>query len=494
MGTWTATFEFLHSLYREVLSARLPPGRRVDAHRAMGNRLETAYGEHAAELALELSVHFEEARDFNRAAVYLQQAAETARRRSAHAVARDHYRRALELLERLPAGEVRDEREIALQIGLGQVLMQTSGWGDRAVEAAYTRARHLSEARPGPSLFSALWNLWIFVITRGDLPEARALADRLFTLADQLDQTELRLQAHHAQWSTLFTVGDVHGTDLHARKGIDLYDAFKRSALTFGGHDAGVCARVFRARALAVSGKSDTAAALCAEALALARELDHPFTLAFCLMHVAAVHQTRRDVDSSQRHATEARRIADDQGFGLMLAWASCFLGWALVERGEVCEGKALIEENVAAADATGSVLFRPHLLGLLAHAQMIQGLISEAQATLAQAIGAATRIGERFYLAELHRLQGEIRIADRDDVEAHRLAEADFQTALRVAEEQGAVHLAMRAAASLVRLSRRMRQRPAGTHVLAAIRRRIVEGALLPDLVEADELIAGKR
>ena len=493
-GTWTATFEFLHSLYREVLSARLPPGRRVDAHRAMGNRLETAYGEHAAELALELSVHFEEARDFNRAAVYLQQAAETARRRSAHAVARDHYRRALELLERLPAGEVRDEREIALQIGLGQVLMQTSGWGDRAVEAAYTRARHLSEARPGPSLFSALWNLWIFVITRGDLPEARALADRLFTLADQLDQTELRLQAHHAQWSTLFTVGDVHGTDLHARKGIDLYDAFKRSALTFGGHDAGVCARVFRARALAVSGKSDTAAALCAEALALARELDHPFTLAFCLMHVAAVHQTRRDVDSSQRHATEARRIADDQGFGLMLAWASCFLGWALVERGEVCEGKALIEENVAAADATGSVLFRPHLLGLLAHAQMIQGLISEAQATLAQAIGAATRIGERFYLAELHRLQGEIRIADRDDVEAHRLAEADFQTALRVAEEQGAVHLAMRAAASLVRLSRRMRQRPAGTHVLAAIRRRIVEGALLPDLVEADELIAGKR
>jgi DNA-binding winged helix-turn-helix (wHTH) protein/predicted ATPase len=491
-GTWTATFEFLHSLYREVLSARLAPGRRVEVHRAMGNRLETAYGERAAELALELSVHFEEARDFNRAVLYLQQAAETARRRSAHALARDHYRRALELLDRLPPGDDRDEREVALQIGLGQVLMQTSGWGDRAVEAAYTRARQLSESRPGPPLFSALWNLWIFCTTRGDLHQAGALADRLFALARQLDESELLLQAHHAQWSTFFTLGDLRGTDVHARRGIDLYDACTRGVLTFGGHDAGICARLFRARALAFAGRSDTAVTMCDEALAMARDLDHPFTLAFCLMHVAAVHEARRDADLSRQHASEARRIAQDHGLGLMIAWASCFLGWATVQRGEVSEGKAMLEESVATADATGSVLFRPHLLALLASARLTEGSIAEARATLAEAITSAERTGERFYLAELHRLHGEVRVAGRNDTEQCLLAEADFQTAIQIAEEQGAVQLALRATISLVRLWQRMRRQPTGTHMLADIRRRIAEGASLPDAVEADELIAG--
>ena len=79
-------------------------------------------------------MHFEAARDAQRAAVYLQQAAESARRRSAYREARLHYERALALLGQQPAGHERTERELALRIGLGSVMVAAQGWGAPEVE------------------------------------------------------------------------------------------------------------------------------------------------------------------------------------------------------------------------------------------------------------------------------------------------------------------------------------------------------------------------
>ena len=42
-GTVSATFEFLHALYREVLGERTSPARRAELHRVIGLRLEAAY-------------------------------------------------------------------------------------------------------------------------------------------------------------------------------------------------------------------------------------------------------------------------------------------------------------------------------------------------------------------------------------------------------------------------------------------------------------------
>ncbi len=490
-GTWTATFEFLHSLYREALATRLSPGRRVDVHRAIGERLEKAWGDRASELATELSWHFEEARDFHRAVRYLQQAAETARCRSAHAVAERHYRRAIELLERLPASDERDEREVALQIGFGQVVMQTHGWGYPAVEAAYTRVRHLSEARgPGQPLLSALWHLWIYTATRGDLDGARAFADRLSAVARQLNEPESLLQAHHAQWSTLFSLGDLRGTEVHAGKGIETYDRAGGGAPSFGGHDAGICARMFRGRVLALCGHTDGAATLCDETLRLARELDQPFTMAFALMHAAGVHQTRRDARLARMHAREARDLAREHRFDLMAAWASCYLGWAMVESGDLGEGVALLDEGVAAAAATGSILFQPHMLALRATAELVSGRSSDARITIREAMAITLQTGESFHLAELHRLNAEIHLAQGRDADSTRRADEEFRTAMHVATEQGAAQLRLRAAIGLVRLRRRAGGDDA-MPLLAEARRRVVEGGDLPDAREADVLLS---
>jgi DNA-binding winged helix-turn-helix (wHTH) protein len=409
-GTVSATFEFLHTLYRDILSSRLSPARRADLHRRIGARLESAYGSRASELAAELAVHFERGRDADRAVRYLQQAAETDRSRSAHTVALEHYRRALGLLEKRPEGSGRDEREISLRVGLGDVLMQTRGWGAPEVEAEYARVRQLTEAQgPSKALLSAFWNLWIFYTTRGRLAEARSFADRLFDVARQSGDPEWLLQAHHATWSTLFTVGDLHGTEAHAGEGVRLCDGGVRTTLSSGGHDAGVCARLFRARALALREQSESAAQACDEAVELARQLDHPFTLAFALMHAAAVHEARRDPRAARWHATQATQVAGEHGFGLMRAWATCFLGWSMSELGETRLGQSTIEEGVALARSTGARLFEPHLLGLLASAQIANGLLADAARTVHEAIALTHETGERFCSPRLQEIRLEL-------------------------------------------------------------------------------------
>jgi DNA-binding winged helix-turn-helix (wHTH) protein/predicted ATPase len=493
-GTRSAGFEFLHALYREVLSDRLSPARRDDLHRRIGLRLETAYGERAPEIADELAVHFEQARDAPRAILYLQRAAERDERRSAHGQALAHFRRALALLEGLPASLERDEHEIALRIGLGGVLMATRGYSGSEVEATFTRARELCERRPGTPLFTVLWGLWMFNLGSRPLAAAREVADRLSALAERSDDPGVSLQAHHAQWATAFSAGDLEGTESHARQGAALYDPERHGTLAavYGGHDPGVCARLFGARVAALAGRTETAGRVSDEAIAMARELAHPFTLVQSLVFAAATHQARRDAATARERAAAAAAYAREHSFSLMLAWASAFEGWATVELGDRERGLRLIREGTAAARSTGSMVWQPMLVGLLAETQLKCGLRQEAWQSLDDAFALADRTGEQFHQAELHRLRGELHLLSSRGEEAQ--AEAELRTALEVARRQGAKQLALRASLSLARSWTGTGRHAEACALVTGARRDLAEGSDLPDLQEADAFLASER
>ncbi len=113
-GTITPRYRFIHALYLDVLYRRVASTRRSQIHGRIGERGETAYGERVAEIAAELAVHFEQARDWNRAIKHLVVAAENASRRSANHEAVTLARRGLELLKTLPETGERDAQESML--------------------------------------------------------------------------------------------------------------------------------------------------------------------------------------------------------------------------------------------------------------------------------------------------------------------------------------------------------------------------------------------
>jgi DNA-binding winged helix-turn-helix (wHTH) protein/tetratricopeptide (TPR) repeat protein len=105
-GTVASRYRFLHPLYQTVLYQRIGPGRRIRLHQRIGEQAEVVYGDRAGEIASELAMQFESARDYRRAVKYLRLAAERAVRCYANREAVDFLTRALECVAKL-AGEER---------------------------------------------------------------------------------------------------------------------------------------------------------------------------------------------------------------------------------------------------------------------------------------------------------------------------------------------------------------------------------------------------
>ena len=488
-GVISTKLGFVHTLFRDALYRGLPNGRRIELHRRVGDFQEEAWGPRAEEIAAELAVHFEEGRDLSRSVRYLQHAAENARRRSAFKEARLHYGRALKLADRLPDGGERNERQLGLLMGLGATLMATSGFGAPDVEAAYSTARSLSQQISDTArVFPALWGMWLFYWGRGEVRTSAELADELRALAEASGDQGLRLQALHASWATAFSQGSFEQASVQAAEGIALYDVEWHApmAVTYGSHDASVCARMFAARALALVGRVDEAMVMSDEAIGHARFLAHPFSTALALKFRAALDQSCGSADDAGVHASEGIAIAQDQGFGLLHAWCSVIHGWAIARRGDRAAGLNEIEAGIAAARKSGSDQFQPYLLGLLADACLSAGRIGRGFEVVLEAQETVQRTGERFYEAELHRLHGELIVAARGDAGE---AEKAFRRALEVARTQGAATLVLRAAIRLGRLARHDRSDPTRDLIRAA-RLGIRTGAR-SDTDEADALLA---
>ena len=112
----------------------------------------------------------------------------------------------------------------------------------------------------------------------------------------------------------------------------------------------------------------------------------------------------------------------------------------------------------IAAARASGSSQLQTFLLATLAEALSRMDEGEAALAVVTEALELAARTGERFYEAELHRLEGELRRgghgADAETSAAARTPEACFTAALAIARRQSARALERRAAASLATLT----------------------------------------
>jgi predicted ATPase len=403
-----------------------------------------------------------------------------------------HYERALALLERQPAGHERTERELMLRIGLGSVMVVAKGWGSPEVEDAYVRARDLcGELGDEPRLFPALWGLWLFYWGRGPLSTALELSERLLASATTADDRALRLQAHHAFWATAFSRGELPAALCHAASGLSVYEADCDAALaaTYGGHDAGACGHSFSARALVLMGRTNEAVQRSHEATAQAEALAQPFSLAIAEVAAAAVDHMRRDPASTRAHAMTAARIAGEQEFPLVLAWAAVYLGWVEVEEGRRDEGLRKIRDGVTNALATGSTQFVTSYLGMLAEAHLRCGEPEAGLQAIDEALGTADRTGERFYEAELYRLRGELLLTVGSATGEHE-ADGAFERALDVSRGQGATLLAVRAAISRGRLWCRLGRRDQARQLVRATCDDLAESLIDADALDVRALL----
>jgi DNA-binding winged helix-turn-helix (wHTH) protein/predicted ATPase len=449
---FAASHTFIHALYQNVLYERTPPAKRAHLHRRIGEHMEVAFGARGPDMAAELAMHFERAKEYGKAVRYLQQAAEKAQHRFAHHATVELARRGLRLVERLGDSAAHSEQELLLQTQFAVALAATHGYGFEEVETAYSRARALCQQSGSTSqLFPVLWGIWRFYLIRSDLKVARELAQRLLDLAQTAQDPALLVESHLAAGVTFDNIGDFESARTHLEQGASLYDPAQIDTHLFlYGHDPRVVVRCFNAWALWSLGFSELALETIREAFALAEQLRHPETQCFARFFSAWIHQLRRESEETLEYAEAAIELAGKYGFAQWGAFGSSLRGWALSELGRVEEGITQMRQTLDIYRAIGSEISRPHFLALLAEALMATGELKEALQAVDEGVSVADATGQRYYEAELHHLKGRLMLA----LAGKDQARACFRQAIELAQSQKARSFELRAATSLASIS----------------------------------------
>ena len=470
-GAAEARYLFKHALVQDAAYESLLESRRRTLHERIAEVLAQG-GESEPEL---LAHHYTEAGLAEEAIDGWREAGERALRRSANVEAINHLEKGLRLLADFPEAPARDRRELPLQLALGAALMAAKGQGVPEVLGAYARARLLGE-RLGDTggHFRALWGSWRSHFMMAEYRPARALGEQCLQLAEASEDVALRMVAGFALGGSLLFMGEFHEARDHLERAVQLYDIERHRSLGFlYGQDPGPSNLAYQSWILWYAGLPERAIEKGREAVDLATETNHPLTLAMVTMYFAITHTLCRDWASVEAQSAIAMDQAEAHGFPQIISFASSMRGRAWVEAGQFDEGISLIERGIATRKAIDLRAARLIELALLAEAHGLAERIEDGLDVVAEALAFAAETDERFYLPELHRLEGSLRLREAKP----EAAEDAFRRALAEAAGQAALSLELRAATDLARLLAEQGRGNEARDLLAPIRGRFTEG-----------------
>jgi len=486
-GAGAERYRFRHGLYRQVVYESISDGRRAELHELIGRQLEVSDEGAAGGRAAELAGHFGRGMDHGRAVRYRLEAADHALRRCAYHEAVKHLTTARTLLGTLPPDPERLRSELGVLAALGPALIATRGHAAPDVERVYVRARELClTLDETPSLFPVLRGLSMLYLNRGELRRVRELAENRHDLARQHDDPIALVGAHDGLGAILYHLGEFAPARRHLEEGLALARRERQAAhlVPDGATDHAVACLGHLAWTLWCLGFPVQALERSREAIAVARELSHPFSLTQALYWGAQLLQFCRDAGGTQERAEAAMALATAHGFAQQQSQALLLRGWALAAQGRHGEGLAEMRQGLEGWEATGARLLRPYYLAMLAETLERAGQVDEGLGLLSEALAVARHTGERSLEAELLRLEGELRLAS--DAEQQDRADACFRQALDVARAQEARGLELRAAVSLARLSLRQGRAEEARRRLQAVYAWFTEGFEIRDLESA--------
>jgi DNA-binding SARP family transcriptional activator len=444
---------FSHVLIRDTLYDRLTAARRVWLHTRAAEALEDLYGdlleshEEAPERVLALAQHWSEAGVPARAVACYRRGGELALRVFANYEAADALTRGLALFRQMPESPRRDEEELELTVMLGAA----RGWG----APDYARARDLS-VRLGRAVSPPiLRGMAMNSILRLELADAREDAIALLGAGERDGDSVLIVEGEYVLGVISFWEGDFRESRRHLEAAIDRYSSARREThLTVYSQDPKVVCLSRLAWTLWFLGYPDQAAEARDSALALAEELDHPFSHCYANIYGAIVSQELQDEPSRARLVQAAETLATDRRFELLRTWAAVLRHFSLARRGD-SDALIAMRSAISSLEQAKRTVLNSYLLSMVARACLVVGEPTEGLETVTTALADTQHTGARYMESELQCLRGELLLASGASA-------SDIKTAFGLAHEiacrQHAKALELRATDELARWGRTRR------------------------------------
>jgi predicted ATPase len=214
---------------------------------------------------------------------------------------------------------------------------------------------------------------------RGELDLALRLDEDLLRLSRQRSDSAGLFLGHLSSGRTLMFIGRFASSRLHLEEALALYDPISHRSLV---HQAGIFPQVISQAWLGTTlfclGFPDQALALSSAAIAEARRLAHPPSLAPSL--AIGVRMLSLDGHNAilNEWVDQLFAVATEQGFPHLGAEGTIYRGRAMVRNGDVAAGMSLIRRGLIAFCATEAETLVPYHIALLAGACEIAGQAEE--------------------------------------------------------------------------------------------------------------------
>jgi class 3 adenylate cyclase len=343
-----AVYSFKHALVQDAAHGSLLRSSRQQLHAQIAAALETHSPELMDSQPELFAQHYAEAGLVEKSVAYWGKAGRKSVALSAMVEAAAQLQKGLDQLALLPDSPERKRQELELRSSLGAALVAVKGEAAPESGQNFARARELWEELDSPSEFLGIpfWQS-IHHTTRGEFDLALRLDEDLLRLSHQRNDFAGLVLGHFSAGRTLMLAGRFGSCRLHLEEVFTLYDPTSHRAF---GHQIGVHPHVgsrgYLGMALLCLGFPDQALTQADTAIAVARRLAHPLSLAAGLVISTRILALLENNAALRKRADELVAVAAEQGFSQWRAEGMIHRGWIKVRNGDVAEGLSLLRSG----------------------------------------------------------------------------------------------------------------------------------------------------
>jgi class 3 adenylate cyclase/tetratricopeptide (TPR) repeat protein len=446
-------FAFKHALLRDAIYDSLLRSKRQQIHADIATILEKDYPQLAETQPEVLAHHYQEAGNHPPAIRCWVASGQRALMRSANIEAIASFRMALQILNVLPETPDRNKQEIAIQLALGIPLIAVQGYASAETREAFSRAHTLClQLGNVPEYFQALFGLWGHSWMSGKNDDALRMADEFLSRARLLPEIVPLMVAHRMMGSTLLTIGSFQSSANHFEETIRLSISEGKQPLNnLYVVEPQTASMLLLSWDLWFLGYPDQSLSRVSEALALAQDLGHPYTVAFAYYMTSVVHLLRGDAARAYETAQKSLEVSQEQRFSLYAILSRISRGRALGDLGRLAEAQIEIATGIDEARRNGVGFMLPMMDSWLADMHTKADDLEHALSIVERALA---NIGDgRAWESELHRQRAQILLSLNPS--QVREAESHFRKSIEVAHSQSTKSLELRAVTSLAELWR---------------------------------------
>jgi class 3 adenylate cyclase/predicted ATPase/DNA-binding transcriptional ArsR family regulator len=485
----TRAFLFKHAMIQEAAYTSLLKELRADLHARAANWLRRRSPLDGPQLAI-LGYHYSRAGMIREAVAARLDAGKAALARSASKEAIANLWEGVELVSQLSPSQPRFEAELALQSTLAMAYTSLAGWSGPQVDEPYRRAQELCRTYGTTREKSiVLWGVTIAKVVNCELTRSLDLANEFMHLSREWDDRHATMMAHTAAVVVNFFLGRLSQAQALAKSVCAQYDeGTDRDVVGIYQHDPKVVSLVYLGHIEWLFGRGEEAKACCEAAVRLARQLDHPFMLAYALILGGSYYLYEGDVDKNLAWVQEGVKIANEHALSIYGIFGPLWATPALAAR---TPGPATLDYLAGLLSKlleNRCYLQAPFYQILLATELGRDGQVARARALAADAQALMERTGERWFEPEIYRVRACL-CGEAPDPDS-QTASALFARSLASARELNTAGWELRTAISFARFLANEGRRDRAREVLREARAGFCGNEMTVDLAEASRML----